>query len=220
MKKIFALLAIFSVLPAFSQDEPTNPHQLGINATLFIKQFLAFNNNTLATNNPYLVTYKHINNARGLRAGVGFSYSGSSSNPNSGSPLTTTSNMTVNARLGYEWQKNLSKHWLLYYGADVTYDYLLSRVKAASTSGFPPQQVEVTTENENYGFGAGPVLGIEFRLGKSISFNAEANCYYKYTEMRRRESNSQFPTFSVNQFTARNSIDLIVPTSLFFVLKF
>lgn len=225
MKKLVVFIFSLSLfLSANAQDTSFNssdyPHQLGLNSTEFIKQFLILNNNTLPNNTPYLLTYKHIDDGSGLRMGLGGTMTNSSRNPNNGTPSISTQGMTINVRIGFESQHKLSKRWLYYVGFDAFYDYSLSRTKTSSTSGFPPQTTEITTGTEGFGVGAGPVLGIEFKLGKRISLNAESTAYYRYSELRGSQNNPQFPQFNTNDFTARNSLGITIPTNLFFVIHF
>ncbi|HYG14532.1 MAG TPA: outer membrane beta-barrel protein [Bacteroidia bacterium] len=225
MKKTWlATLIILSAITAFGQDteeEETPRNQLGINATLFIKQFLTLSNTTQPLNNPFLITYKHnLANNVWLRAGVGATYDESKNNPNDGSPMSTSNNMTTNLRAGVEWQHGITKRWLFYNGVDAGYNYNLSRIKTSTVGGFPPVPVEISTETEEFGFFGGPVLGIEFKINDKISFNAETTLYYTYSESRRRETNPLFGQFNENRFTASSNFRIIVPTSLFFVFSF
>jgi hypothetical protein len=128
--------------------------------------------------------------------------------------------MTADVRIGAEWQHGITKRWLFYNGVDAGYTYNLSRIKSSTVGGFPPEPVEITTENEEFGVFVGPVLGIEFKINNRISFNAETTLYYTYSESRRRENNPQFGQFNENRFTAASNFRIIVPTSLFFVFSF
>lgn len=225
MKKalLTTILFVFCIAAFAQNDEPTETtykNQIGVNATTFIKQFLSLGNNVFASNSPYVVTYKHINNNKGLRAGAGVVFSEFKQNPNNGSTLTSNKTMNIDLRLGYEWQHSLGKRWGYYFGVDGLYSYDLSRTITSSVSGFPPQTTEIVTDVESFGMGAGPVLGVEFKLSKRISFNAETTAYYTYTERRRRQTNPNFPNFNTNEFSATNNLNIIIPTSLFFVLYF
>src|SRR5215212_6071471 len=157
MKKTWlATIITFFAIAAFGQDntteEKTPRNQLGINATLFIKQF-AFNNTTQPLNNPFLITYKrNLVKNFWLRSGAGATYDESKNNPNDGSPLSTSNTMTANVRAGVEWQHGISKRWLFYNGVDLGYNYDLSRIKTFTVGGFPPEPIEITTETESYGF--------------------------------------------------------------------
>lgn len=220
MRKLLLMVFTCFTFGAATAQDSSYRHQLGINATLFVKQYLTFNSSTVVNASPYLLTYKNINNGKGLRAGLGYNSSSSNRNPNNGSPLVETNTMNVDFRIGYEWQHKLSRHWLYYVGVDAIYDYDLSRTKSSSTSGFPPQTVEITTASEGFGAGGGAVLGLEFRLGKRISLNTETTAYMRYSESRNSQNNPQFPQFNTSDFTARNSFSIILPTSIFFVVHF
>ena len=225
MKKLVVFIfAVSFCMGLKAQDTSFNSsiyqHQLGLNGTEFIKQFLILNNNNLPNNSPYLLTYKYITDGVGLRTGLGGTMTNSSRNPNNGTPSISTQGMTINFRIGFESQYTLGKRWLYYVGFDAFYDYSLSRTKTSSTSGFPPKTTEITSGTESFGVGAGPVLGIQFMLGKRISFNAESNAYYRYSENRVSQTNPQFPQFSTNEFTSRNALGITIPTNLFFIIHF
>jgi len=170
MKKLLSISVLFICSIAVFSQEKTTPsvynHQVGINATAFIKQFLTFNNNITVTNSPYLLTYKHITEGGGLRTGLGLSYSDIIESPASGGVRRAKTNAaSIDFRLGFEAQKQLNKRWLFYYGLDALYSYRLLRVQSSvlTPSPFQPNS-EIITDRETFGFGAGPVLGVEFKI--------------------------------------------------------
>ena len=101
------------------------------------------------------------------------------------------------------------------------YNYTLNTQKITSQpSGFPPKQNESVNDNLTTAYGAGPVLGFEFRLGKRVSFNAEANAYVAYSEERRWIRNTLFSAGNTNSYSAKLGFDIVIPTTLFFVFNF
>lgn len=225
MRKLLSTLAaLLFFVAAFAQGNETNSaeykNQLSLNVTSFISNYLTFNNNAIVSNSPYILTYKHLKNGSGVRVGVGAVLSSSSRNPNNGQTLTKSNTTNINVRLGFEQQEKLSNRWLFYYGGDVRYGYDLDRTVASSVGGFPPQQQDVTSETESFIAGLGPVLGIEFKLGKRISINTETTAYFNYGESRRRITNPNFGNFNTNEFSAARGFNIIIPTSIFFVLHF
>lgn len=225
MKKLFALsllLVCFVSIHAQGNEEPDKVynHQLSLNATNFISNYLTFNNNAIVSNSPYIVAYKYLENGKGLRAGVGVNFANTKQNPNNGQTSVKTNTMGLDLRLGYESQFNLSKHWLFYLGLDAVYAYDLSRTVTTSVQGFPPTPQEISSDNESFNAGAGPVLGLEFKINKRISLNTETTAYFIYRENRRRITNPNFGSFNTNEFTASTRMNIIIPTSIFFVLHF
>jgi hypothetical protein len=194
-------------------------HQIGINTTLFIKQFLSFSDNNIMADNPYLFTYKYIGNkGTGLRTGLGFSFVGNknSSNGNVGLvPDSTDSRFYF--RVGYEKQFVLSKHWIAYGGIDVRYQTEKTKV-VTTVSTFPQNQVS-TISNKNLNIGLGPVLGFEFIINKRMSLNAEATVIYFYNEQRKKIEDSRFPALNSDSYTSRSLASISVPTTLFFIVK-
>ncbi|MGV3598336.1 MAG: outer membrane beta-barrel protein [Bacteroidota bacterium] len=205
---------------AFAQtDDDLKPeHQIGVNATLFIKQFLSFNDNVF-NSSPYSLTYKYIDQNEGWRIGLGGSNTSSKSNPNNGTNITSNTNINIDARLGYEWQKKLDKRWLMYYGLDGIYSYSKFRsTSSIQSGGFPPKTEEVISSTEDFGFGGGPILGMEFKINKRISLNAETAAYFNYRETRIRDINTAFVGFQRNEFTANTSLFINLPTAIFFII--
>lgn len=224
MKKLFSItVALLFFNAATAQDEELYPsvnHQVSINATVFIKQFLTLSNNVTAINSPYFVTYKNLKNGKGFRAGIGGNFNTRKDNPNNGITYSTSQTVAVNLRVGVEKQERLNERWLFYYGLDALYNYNLSRTKSTSVGGFPPKPNEIISDNESFSAGAGPVLGVEFKLGKRISLNTETTAYLTAGENRRRITNPNFPNFDTNEYTSTGNLNIIIPTSIFFVLHF
>lgn len=225
MKKLLSIFAaLLFCVAAFAQENETNSsepsNQLSLNVTSFISNYLTFNPNGIVSNSPYIITYKHLVDGAGLRLGLGGNLSSTSQNPNNGQTLSKTNTMDIDVRLGFEMQERLNKRWLFYYGADVRYAYDLTRTTSSSVGGFPPQQQDISSETEAFTAGAGPVLGIEFKLGKRISINTETTAYANYRERRRRITNPNFGAFNTNEFNAIRNFNIIIPTSVFFVLHF
>jgi hypothetical protein len=224
LKRILTIILVtVSAHGAFGQldtkDIYANKHQIGINTTLFVKQFLSFSDNNILFDNPYLFTYKHIGErGTGLRAGVGFSFLGSKNTTNGNVDLTPDStDSRLYFRIGYEKQFVLSKHWITYGGIDARYHS--EKTKVVSTiSTFPQNQVS-TIENKNLNIGLGPVLGIEFRINKRMSLNAEATAMYFYNEKRKMIKDSKFPSLDSDSYTSRSLVAVSVPTTIFFIVK-
>lgn len=222
MRVKLALIAFLMIsVPAIAQtDQEQKPtHQIGVNATLFIKQFLSFNN-TIGGGSPYLLTYKYIEGNQGWRIGFGGSNAKTKNNTNSITGLNSNSSLTIDTRLGYEWQKGLDKHWLLYYGVDAVYSYSKLHFKNTTLGGgFPQKQEDVISSTESFSAGGGPILGVEFKINKRISLNAETTGYVTYSESRRREINTQFIGFDRNEYSASSRVFITIPTSIFFIIN-
>jgi hypothetical protein len=223
MKKLFALalLSLFFLgINAQENESSIYHHQLSLNATSFISNYLTFNNNAIVSNTPFIVAYKNLTNGEGLRAGLGINFVNRRENPNNGLTSVRTNNMGLDIRIGYENQFELSRRWLFYLGIDGVYGYDLNRTVTTSVQGFPPEPKEIVSDNEAFNAGGGPVIGLEFKLSKRLSLNTETTAYLMYRESRRRITNPNFGSFNTNEFSATNSLNIIIPTSIFFVLHF
>ncbi|MDL5049007.1 hypothetical protein QQ054_23625 [Oscillatoria amoena NRMC-F 0135] len=216
---VISFLLLSQAAFAQTDDELKPEHQIGVNATLFIKQFLSFNN-TIAGSSPFLVTYKYIESNQGWRIGVGGSNATTKNNSNTIFGASSNSSLLIDTRLGYEWQKGLDKRWLLYYGVDAVYSYSKFRFTTnALGGGFPQKIEEVISSNEGFSAGGGPILGVEFKISKRIRLNAETTAYATYSETRRREINTQFIGFERNDYSASSRMFITVPTSIFFIIN-
>lgn len=216
---LIAFLLFSTAAGAQTENEAKPAHQIGVNATFFVKQFLSFND-LIVPNNPYNLTYKYIEDKQGWRVGLGGNNATQKSNPNNGQSISNSKSLSIATRLGYEWQKPLDNRWLAYYGADVTYSYTKNRTTSRiPTGGFPQTTEEILVSNESFAVGGGPVLGIEFKLSKRISFNAETSLYFAYSEFRRNDINAFFIGSKQTDFSARTSTAITLPTSLFFIIS-
>jgi hypothetical protein len=215
---LIAFILCTTATIAQTEDEAKPAHQIGVNASLFIKQFLSFNE-TSTTLSPYMLTYKYIEDNQGWRIGAGAFNTNTKTNTNSLSGLTSNTTLTIDTRLGYEWQKGLDKRWLVYYGVDGTYSYSKTRsTNTVQTGAFPPKTEEMISSSESFTIGGGPVLGMEFKINKRISLNTETTAYFSYNETRRREVNTFFIGFERNDYTAFSRVLVSLPTSIFFII--
>jgi hypothetical protein len=229
MRKVFCILLI--LLPILvsaqlndssSQNIKRFQHQVGINATSFLLQFLSFNNSNI--NNPQQfftpasVDYKFFKNKPGGnsriggRFGLGFTQSNQSENPSS--DFTTKQKVSnLSARAGVEIQQKIITRWTVYYGLDLIYQTNDREVSTTFSNG--QEFFSTTTMENNTGSGAGPVLGVQFNINKKLSLSTETALYYLEGHIKTNNTTNipngggQMPKDKISYF---NNFGFISPT--------
>ena len=189
-------------------------HEICINTTFFIKQILDFSNNSLEIS-PYIIAYNFfpvLNH--GLRLAVGGSFTHSNTNPDS-TFVNISKTSEVDYRVGYEYRYFFGKRWTFFAGVDFTNSFIVNSTKVNSSTDI------VTTSNNTWSVGGGPVLGIQVNISKHISLFTETAFYYKYASTRSKQSSLNFPDLNENKITdIEQTGTFLLPTSLFFVFRF
>lgn len=220
-KVLFTVLLFFAVVAsAWGQDSTLHQpkHQLGINATVFVKEFLSFNTITAPADNPYLLTYKYmLGNNNALRAGLGFRLLSLKQSSSTLSNVPDSNLQNYYLRIGYEKQFKLAKRFIGYAGGDIRWHYEKA-VSKTTVASVPPNQLSTVT-TKNLAVGGGPVLGIEFMLSRRLSLSAEGAFLYFYSEEHKIAEDSRFPSLSTTFFEAKNQTLLSFPTTLYFIIK-
>lgn len=194
------------------KDQPGKQkfHELGINVTTFINEFVSLNNNDADLGN-YMVTYKYHIGKNAFRFGLGGRFSQLDEPVGGGNRVTKENKFDL--RAGYEWNKPISKRWSFYYGLDAIAGNNQSVTVAVNSD-------EVTTTDKSTYFGGGGLIGVQFFINSHISIATESSLYYQH-EMTitkadfRLDPSSNFEETKTNDFA-----DFGVPTALFFVIRF
>jgi hypothetical protein len=205
----FLLLCIFPIM-VFSQDSTSRKkkHEIGMNTTLLIKQVLGLNSTNIPFS-PYLLTYRYaINSNTNFRAGAGLIVQKTASTENDINKRYSKS-YAMDYRIGIEKQNRLTERWKAYYGIDLIYTY--SEILSETSFGSFNNQVK--------GYGAGPVVGIQFYLNKRMSLFAEASLYYSNVDERTK--NTSTSPFGQNSTSHSNILrgEFKLPTTLYLAFK-
>ncbi len=209
---LITLLFCFSHLSVAQTDEEENErfHEIGINVTTFINEFISLNNND-ADLGDYMMTYKYHMGRNAIRFGLGGRFSQIDEPVGGGNRVTKENKFDV--RLGYEWNQSISKKWSFYYGLDIVGGNS-SSVTVATNSD------EITTTEKFTYFGGGPMMGIQFFINSHISLSTESSLYYRY-EQETSKVDFSIDTGSNSDVTSTNNLaDFGLPTALFFVIRF
>ena len=189
-------------------------HELGINSTFFIANFISFSGNIPNLVSPYALTYKMWVGKHGFRSGIGANYRERSDDGNNGSSTFTSTTTQADVRLGYEYQLPLARRWNMYFGADLVYQYSLSKQKNSTTFE------SVTTTTEGNTLGGGPVVGIQFFINERISLGTETTCYFQNADVVQSTHSTLQPEFDSSSYSNTKSFSFIPPTSIFVNIRF
>ena len=253
---IFASLLILSA-STFAQDTLKTEssrkcqfnHEIGINATLLLKQVFNLSNNTFPTL-PYDITYKLIsnNNKWAIRAGVGVSLNNSTvssttttaslnqppSGPDQAVP-TETNSTNLFYRVGWERRFINYGKILPYAGFDIAGQFGTSKSQSSNVSDNLPFNYSYTKTSDktvNNTIGGGPVAGIQFFITKKISLFTEIPIYFFYTQQKEStnsfqnqldNNNSGTYTTSENDQTIKTTstkLSVNLPVTLYLAIKF
>jgi len=189
-------------------------HEVGINSTFFIANFISFSGNIPNLVSPYALHYKMWVGRHGLRVGLGANFREQREDATSTTGAFTSTTTQVDARIGYEFQLPLARGWNMYFGADLVYQYALSSQK--NNSGFAT--VETSTTGNT--LGGGPVLGIQFFINDRISLGTETTCYFLSEDVVEATRSDFQPEFDSEQHSTDKSFSFIPPTSIFVNIRF
>lgn len=189
-------------------------HQIGANASQFVKQFITPNNAGLSNNNPYLVTYRLLTPKINYRLGLGGTSTFLNEDNGPGQFQRNTDNSAINARIGVDFKKEITKHWFIYYGVDLTLARSKNVVTTTPKGGqFISKTVVTRSSKAN---GAAACLTFEYRLNDKITMFTEANLNYSRGRSLEKVDNPDFPNSSTESTTRSGNFIFNAPISLFF----
>jgi hypothetical protein len=252
MKKILITVLVLAGLSASSQDSTSTKkianddlahHEIGINATLLIKQVLSLST-TNVTLLPYDLTYKYISNKWAFRTGLGIMSSSSTNETTSTTTSTVTPGPDASApttnkffqasyRAGIEYRVPV-KNWLLgYAGIDIAGVNSKSTDQSSNVFNnlpFSYQYTRTTDVTTTTSIGAGPVLGLQFYINKRLSIFTEIPIYIMHTRTVEdiddyrnvlQGSNIYVSTDNTQtQTTTGNTFRIILPATVYVAFKF
>lgn len=166
-------------------DSLVRKNEVALDMTGFIRQFVPTGQDPLLTTYytpQYLFAYKRAWGRGAFRSGIGGDYSlltdtgGYSSNSN-----YTNYSWTVDLRIGKEWRYALSNRWTWYAGFD-----LIGGIGKGVQHNLSTQHGRPDWKSNRFAVGTGPVMGIQFHLGRRISMYTEASLYWVYQEVNEQ----------------------------------
>ncbi len=196
-----------------TKEEKSNTHEIGINSTFFIKQFLNFVSSSNIETSPFLLTYKRINKENiAFRFGIGMDIDANKSIDNGTTIISSLS--SVSYRIGGEKQFPLKKRWLSYVGADFINSIDNRRTKTTNDGN------EFISNALDLGFGVGPVGGIQFNINNRLSLATESSFVLEIVHSTESFKNSDNPNPNSSSEETSFKAHFILPTTLYFIVNF
>jgi len=143
--------------------------EIGMNITNTLSSLLGSSSNTLTTD-PYLISLRVGTASRRWRMGLSFKVK-NTEDGEAGLNFSQTKTSTVHYRMGYEWVNLVSRHFAFYWGLDGVFDAELEDVRIDQ---FGAKSV---LRNRLWGFGLGPVLGVQWRVHPRVILTTESSIY-------------------------------------------
>lgn len=191
----------------------TFSHQIGINGTTLLKQFISSGDSSI-TQSPYILTYKLAMGPFAFRAGAGGSYKTEKTQEEGFADNLTDEEYTIEVRGGFEYQASM-RRWQGSFGVDVIGSIQDDRF--ISDTGFD----KVTIGNQIRTWGLGPAIGLRFLVNEHLSIYTEGAIYYTMGDRIRSQLFTNFPQLDdeVDE-SAINETRLLMPASLYIVYEF
>ena len=166
LQPVFAQTASMDSLPTAKKRK----FEIGLNITNTISSLVGSTSNSVTTD-PYLLSLRIGGEKRRMRMAVNFRIK---SNESSDINSATTKETDFNYRIGFESVHPVSRHFALYWGVDAVTDAKIERVKNQIFSG------TAQLRSRLWGFGGGPVLGVQWRVHPRVMFSTESSMYAIY----------------------------------------
>lgn len=179
MKKLATLPCLIMLCTMFTMAQDPDPakpmRDIGFNTTFLLQGVFQ------SSQVPFSLMFKkYTADNRALRLGLDVymnlnrvdAYSGSSN-------YNDASTANISLAIGKEYQVPIDKHWTWYYGGDITPFIILSTQKS-----YDRGDLYYSAENNSFGVGLRPLLGIRFNINPRLYLSAEANVMLQYARKR------------------------------------
>jgi opacity protein-like surface antigen len=214
------LIASVCLAQTDSTSKPQR-YEVGVNGTVFFKQFLSINlksgadTTTSILETPHYLTSKFKLGKGYLRVGLGVKINSENTSSSKTADYKINNNNDYQLRIGYEKQRKLNKKCMVYYGVDVLGG--LNDLTIHSNSGFD----FVTISDRSWMVGLAPVAGFRFKLWENIALSTETSMRYRYTvfgESAKFSKNVDFNEKGVNLKTQK--FDFLPPSVIYVTFLF
>lgn len=227
--KFYRLLLFFTVLSGTlcAQDSTKKfNHEIGINAVLLIKQIISDNPNSTLNQLPYTLFYNlYYKDKGGIRLGFGGSSSKSKTDIDGQNLPRESFQGSFNARVGVSY--NFVHYKRLTLNAFVDGIYSSSYVSSTNTQTLTtgtPTVITLTSEtsDKTIGNGAQAGIGVKFDLYRHISLYTEIplGMLSENTTSDVKTSRTGFPSQSTTSRSKSSSRFIIIPATVYLVLRF
>ncbi len=185
------LLLLIGTAQGFSQTEASTKdweterhHEIGLDATGFIKKFTNIIGETDFEYPTYQFTYRYKTNVGNIRFGVGGRYADNEFQTfyYTDSTIRKRIGKSLNFRLGWEFKTDISKRWQAFYGLDFRASYFYSRNDAYDYTG----SYLLGRESNGETVGVAPLLGFRFKITPRLSLTTEASFAFNISKNNTR----------------------------------
>ncbi|MBK8563891.1 MAG: hypothetical protein IPN76_11250 [Saprospiraceae bacterium] len=166
----FILLQLPLLAQKQSKSKEDAQTMLGINITNTLAGFFNSGGQDILKD-PFLFSLKTLKDNKVWRIGANAKVDQKEEDSFNG--LLKTTETSVKLRLGREWVMPLHKRFDMYYGLDAVGTYDLDRSKFQFGDS-------LISRDQQFGIGAGPLLGVYFKLGEHVRFSTETYAYVMY----------------------------------------
>lgn len=236
------LLACFAPACLLADDSIPNritKNEIGINATLLLKQVINFSNSSFVMQ-PYALTYKRIMNNYALRFGLGINLnreeamSGALIGPGVNLPAIPVYNRAtvLDFRAGIERRLPIERRMLVYFGLDmVASTFKEESLSVVINDNLPTYYTysKSSLTTTNYQFGGGPVVGFQWMISKRIGLFTETPVYFLYNKSKEQTNDLFINNFGGGEIIDENSetnessgmnISVTLPVTLYLSFRF
>ncbi len=162
-----------------SPEEKEYSNDVGFNTTFLLEGII----NSGQT--PFTLMYKkYKDNNNPLRLGVRINANLTNTKENSPSNFANQSSFSFSGVVGKEFQKEINRNWIWYYGGDLIPSFIFSKLEYSNNNGY-----NQTTIDNRLGIGIMPFLGVRFNINSKLYLSTEFSFgpSYSYTWTKREE---------------------------------
>lgn len=215
MRILTLVFFLFTVAaPIFSQKKsekkPRNM-EIGLNITSTLAGFFNSGGDRIPTD-PFLFSFKIGGKKSAFRTGLNIRSRQQDEASNDINGSRTTFDTRIDARLGWEWRREITRKFRLHYGLDGLLLFQNTKSDFNSSIGL------ATLKMHREGAGGGPFLGMTWVAHPRVTFGTEATIYA--TVYRKTESRNVPLEPAVTKKAVGFDLLSLPPTSLFVHFNF
>lgn len=212
-------LALTSFLFAQTTTSDTTKKEfknvVALDATGLLRQFFNLNTNSYSYYSyPYIISYKRIFKSNALRISAGGNIYTNNATTNDTLGGKTTRN-ELNAGIGFEHYSYISKRWNIYFGADAIMNYRNYDHQSYRTATTSYRHIQT-----EYGYGASPLLGIQFIINSRLSIATETSYDITFTTTTSSQTETPASVYDKKSNSTGIQTQFHAPTGIIFRVLF
>jgi hypothetical protein len=225
LKPIIAFVLLSSFLKAQDSTKAIN-HEIGFNTVSLIKQVISNNPNNTLSQLPYDIFYNlYFKDKIGIRLGLGINNSNSQTKIDGQNEPRKTTRNSISGRIGLSYNFVKQNRVTLNAFADMIYENFELRTTNTETVqsfGDPVHNITTTTVDQTNGMGGQLGVGVKYNLYKHLSLYAEIPFTFLSSTVTSNVliEEDGFPDDITNSKSTGTSVKIIVPATIYLVLRF